>query len=88
MRNCFKAQSNITNNKGDIDMTLKDEYSEADILRIIRSWERHIETLQYRIIDDRFDIQASRKTIAFWKKELKKVQKKAKTKKAKTKKAK
>lgn len=57
--------------------------TEAEIRRIIRSWERHIKTVQNKIIDNRFDIQASRKTIAFWKKELKKVQKKAKTKKAK-----
>ena len=64
-------------------MTLKDEYTEADIKRIIRREERHIQAVKNRMIDNRYDIQASRKTIAFWKKELKKVQKKAKTKKAK-----
>lgn len=64
-------------------MTLKNEYTEAEIRRIIRSWERHIKTLQNRIIDNRFGIRTSRKSIAFWKKELTKVQKKAKSKKAK-----
>ena len=59
-------------------MTLKDEYSEADILRIIRREERHIQAVKNRMIDNRYDILATRKNIAFWKKELKKVQKKAK----------
>ena len=83
MRNCFKAQSNITNNKGDLDMTLKDEYTEADIKRIIRSCERHIQAVKNRMLDNRSDILATRQSIVFWKKELKKVQKQAKTKKAK-----
>lgn len=64
-------------------MTLKDEYTEADIKRIIRREERHIQAVKNRMIDNRYDIQATRQTIAFWKKELKKVQKQAKSKEAK-----
>ena len=64
-------------------MTLKDEYTEAEIKHIIRREERHIQAVKNRMIDNRYDILDTRRVIAFWKTKLKKVQQQAKSKKAK-----
>ena len=49
--------------------------TEKDIEREIKREERRIKSLENKIEDIKFDIQATRTSILFWKKELEKVRK-------------
>ena len=49
--------------------------TEKDIEREIKREERRIKSLENKIEDIRFDINATRTSILFWKKELEKVRK-------------
>jgi len=51
------------------------EFDKKEIERIIARETRYIERRQADIVDIQYDIKATRKTIAFWKNELKKVSK-------------
>lgn len=80
------VKSNTTEKKGKTDMS-KDETTETmsftknEILQIIRKNERRINRLKNEIVDIRYDMKATRKTIRFWQNELKKVQKRTANKK-------
>ena len=56
-------------------------FTKKEILQIIRKNERRIERLKEQIVDIRYDMKATRKTIRFWQNELKKVQKRTANKK-------
>jgi len=49
--------------------------TEKDIEREIKREERRIKSLENKIEDIKFDINATRTSILFWKKELEKVRK-------------
>ncbi len=49
--------------------------TEKDIEREIKREERRIKSLENKIEDIRFDINATKTSILFWKKELEKVRK-------------
>lgn len=55
--------------------------TENEILFYIRSNERRLDRLKDEITIIRYDMKATRKTIRFWKNELKKVQKRTANKK-------
>lgn len=56
-------------------------FTKKEILQIIRKNERRIDRLKNEIVDLRYDMKATRKTIRFWQNELKKVQKRTANKK-------
>lgn len=56
-------------------------FTAKEILRNINKEERRISKLKNEIVDIRYDMKATRKTIKFWQNELKKVQKRAANKK-------
>ena len=56
-------------------------FTKKEILQIIRKNERRINRLKSEIVDIRYDMKATRKTIRFWQNELKRVQKRTANKK-------